>query len=168
MRVVVQSVFHSRSLDRTCGSIFEGINAVLSAFCETKPCLHPWDNGLQWWVYNGCTVRFVYRIFEYSFVLGIFDSLGFRTFVLALVYTTDQGIYSPPSNLSKPLMRTTLSRRNKRSRPKPMEYKMRRREEVSPTTTFWKNITYMNQWKARLCRVGGRRCRVGGRCRVRW
>lgn len=48
-----------------------------------------------------------------------------------------------------------------------MEYKMRRREEVSPTTTFWKNITYMNQWKARLCRVGGR-CRVGERYKVRW
>ena len=29
-------------------------------------------------------LRFVYRIFEYSFVLGIFDSLGFRIFVLAL------------------------------------------------------------------------------------
>jgi len=33
---------------------------------------------------NGCTVRFVYRIFEYSFVFGIFDSLQFRIFVLAL------------------------------------------------------------------------------------
>ena len=39
---------------------------------------------LQRWVYNGCTVRFVYRIFEYSFVLGKLDSLGFRIFVLAL------------------------------------------------------------------------------------
>ena len=32
--------FHSRNLvdlDRTCGSIFEGINAVLHAFCATKP-----------------------------------------------------------------------------------------------------------------------------------
>jgi len=36
MRVVVQSVFHLRSLDRTCESIFEGINAMLSAFCATK------------------------------------------------------------------------------------------------------------------------------------
>ena len=41
-------------------------------------------------VYNGgstnsCTVRFVYRIFDYSFVLGIFDSLRFRIFVLVLV-----------------------------------------------------------------------------------
>ena len=41
-------------------------------------------------VYNGgstksCTVRFVYRIFECSFVLGIFDSLAFRIFVLGLV-----------------------------------------------------------------------------------
>ena len=36
MRVVVQRVFHLRSLDRTCESIFEGINAMLSAFCETK------------------------------------------------------------------------------------------------------------------------------------
>ena len=35
--------------------------------------------------YNGCTVRFVYRIFEYSFVLGMFNSLGFRIFVLALL-----------------------------------------------------------------------------------
>jgi len=35
---------------------------------------------------NSCTVSFVYRIFEYLFVLGIFDSLGFRIFVLALVY----------------------------------------------------------------------------------
>ena len=35
-------------------------------------------------VSNGFTVRFVYRIFEYSFVLGIFDSFGFRIFVLAL------------------------------------------------------------------------------------
>ena len=74
--------FHSKSLDR---SIFEGINAVLSAFCATKPCLQQWDNGLQQWVSNGFTVRFVYRILEYSFVLGIFDSLGFRIFVLALV-----------------------------------------------------------------------------------
>ena len=74
--------FHSKSLDR---SIFEGINAVLSAFCATKPCLQQWDNGLQQWVSNGFTVRFVYRILEYSFVLGIFDSLGFRIFVLALL-----------------------------------------------------------------------------------
>ena len=43
-------------------------------------------------VYNGgsttygCTVRFVDRIFEYSFVLGIFDSLGFTIFVLALIH----------------------------------------------------------------------------------
>jgi len=74
--------FHSRGLDR---SIFEGINAVLSAFCATKPCLQQWDNGLQRWVSNGFTVRFVYRIFEYSFVLGIFDLLGFRIFVLALL-----------------------------------------------------------------------------------
>ena len=29
--------FPIENLDRTCGSIFEGINAVLSAFCETKP-----------------------------------------------------------------------------------------------------------------------------------
>jgi len=34
---------------------------------------------------NSCTVSFVYRIFEYSFVLGIFNSLGFRIFVLALI-----------------------------------------------------------------------------------
>ena len=34
---------------------------------------------------NSCTVRFVYGIFDYSFVLGIFDSLRFRIFVLALV-----------------------------------------------------------------------------------
>ena len=40
--------------------------------------------------YNGCTVRFVYRIFEYSFVLGIFDLLGFRIFVLALVSSLHQ------------------------------------------------------------------------------
>ena len=40
-------------------------------------------------VYNGCTVRLVYRIFEYSFVLGIFDSLGFRIFVLALVFAKE-------------------------------------------------------------------------------
>ena len=33
----VVCVFHSTSLDHTCGSIFEGINGVLSAFCETKP-----------------------------------------------------------------------------------------------------------------------------------
>ena len=32
---------------------------------------------------------------------------------------------------------------------------MRRREEVNPTTTFWKNITYMNQWNARLYRRRG-------------
>ena len=54
-------------------------------FVQQSLCLQRWDNGLQRWVYNGFTVRFVYRIFEYSFVLGIFDSLGFRTFVLALV-----------------------------------------------------------------------------------
>ena len=54
-------------------------------FVKQSLCLQRWDNGLQRWVYNGCTVRFVYRIFEYSFVLGIFDSLGFRIFVLALV-----------------------------------------------------------------------------------
>ena len=42
-------------------------------------------NGLQQWVYDGRTVRFVYRMFEYSFVLGIFDLLGFRIFILALV-----------------------------------------------------------------------------------
>jgi len=36
------------------------------------------------------TVRFVYRIFEYSFVLGIFDSLGFRIFVLALHVTNGE------------------------------------------------------------------------------
>ena len=29
--------FLSRSLDHTCGSIFEGINAVISALCATKP-----------------------------------------------------------------------------------------------------------------------------------
>jgi len=51
-------------------------------FVQQSLCLQRWDNGL--WVYNGCTVSFVYRIFEYSFVLGIFDSLGFRIFVLAL------------------------------------------------------------------------------------
>jgi len=28
----------------------------------------PTTVGLQQWVYNGCTVRFVYRRFEYSFV----------------------------------------------------------------------------------------------------
>ena len=27
----------STDLDHTCGSIFKGINAVLSAFCATKP-----------------------------------------------------------------------------------------------------------------------------------
>ena len=53
-------------------------------FVQQSLCLQHWDNGLQRWVYNGCTVRFVYRIFEYSFVLGIFNSLGFRIFVLAL------------------------------------------------------------------------------------
>ena len=46
-------------------------------FVKQSLCLQRWDNG--------CTVRFVYRIFEYSFVLGILDSLGFRIFVLALV-----------------------------------------------------------------------------------
>jgi len=54
-------------------------------FVKQSLCLQRWDNGLQLWVYNGCTVRFVYRIFEYSFVLGIFDSLGFRIFTLALL-----------------------------------------------------------------------------------
>jgi len=57
-------------------------------------CLQWWDNRLQQWVYNGCTVRFVYRIFKYSIVLGIFDSLGFRMFVLALLKT---GVYSMTS-----------------------------------------------------------------------
>jgi len=33
---------------------------------------------------NGCTVRFVYRIFEYLFIFGIFNSLRFRIFILAL------------------------------------------------------------------------------------
>ena len=54
-------------------------------FVKQSLCLQRWDNGLQRWVYIGCTVKFVYRIFEYSFVLGIFDSLGFRIFVLALL-----------------------------------------------------------------------------------
>ena len=58
-------------------------------FVQQSLCLQWWDNGLQWWVYNGCTVRFVYRIFEYSFVLGIFDWLGFRIFVLALINFTN-------------------------------------------------------------------------------
>jgi len=53
-------------------------------FVQQSLCVQRWDNGLQRWVYNGCTVIFVYRIFEYSFVLGIFVSLGFRIFVLAL------------------------------------------------------------------------------------
>jgi len=53
-------------------------------FVQQNLCLQRWDNGLQQWVYNGCTVRFVYSIFEYSFVLGIFDSLGFRIFISAL------------------------------------------------------------------------------------
>ena len=53
-------------------------------FVQQSLCLQWWDNGLHRWVYNSCTVRFVYRIFEYSFVLGIFDSLGFRIFILAL------------------------------------------------------------------------------------
>ena len=57
-------------------------------FEQQSLCLQRWDNGLQRWVYSSCTVRFVYRIFEYSFVLGIFDSLAFRIFVLALLYTT--------------------------------------------------------------------------------
>ena len=57
-------------------------------FVKQSLCLQRWDSGLQRWVYNGCTVRFVYRIFEYSFVLGIFDSLGFRIFVLALIKNT--------------------------------------------------------------------------------
>ena len=48
---------------------------------------------LQRWVYNDCTVRFVYRIFEYSFILGIFDSLGFRIFVLALEFFLRQMAY---------------------------------------------------------------------------
>ena len=70
MRVVVRGVFHSRSIDRTCGSIFEGINAVLSAFCETKPLSavvgqRSTTAGLQ-----RLSMRFVYRIFEYSFVWG--------------------------------------------------------------------------------------------------
>jgi len=55
-------------------------------FVQQSLCLQRWDNGLQWWVYNGCTVRFVFRIFEYSFILGIFDSSGFRIFVLALQF----------------------------------------------------------------------------------
>ena len=54
---------------------------------EQSLCQHPWDNGLQWWVYNGCTVRYVYRIFEYLLVLGIFDSLGFRILVLVLGFS---------------------------------------------------------------------------------
>ena len=57
-------------------------------FVQQSLCLQWWGNGLQRWVYNGCTVKFVYRIFEYSFVLGIFDLLGFRIFVLALVKST--------------------------------------------------------------------------------
>ena len=45
--------FLSRSLDHTCGSIFEGINAVLSAFCGTKPLSTPVGQrsttvGIQW------------------------------------------------------------------------------------------------------------------------
>jgi len=100
---------------------------VFSAFCATKPLstvvgqrsLVPRphltercglgttrdNNGLQQWDYNGCTVRFVYRIFEYSFVLGIFDLLGFRVFVLALLNQKtkeeegDKGI--PPTGLLK-------------------------------------------------------------------
>ena len=83
MLVVVRSV----SFDHTCGSIFEGINAVLSAFCATKPLSTAVGNGGST---NGCTVRFVYRIFEYSFVLGVFDSLRFRIFVLALISTLMQ------------------------------------------------------------------------------
>ena len=72
--------FHSRSLDHMCGSIFEGIMQYSVPFEQQSLCLQRWDNGLQQWVYNGCTVRFVYGIFEYSFVLGIFD-----IFVLALI-----------------------------------------------------------------------------------
>ena len=59
----------------------------LVPFMEQSLCQHPWDNGLQWWVYNGCTVRYVYRIFEYLLVLGIFDSLGFRILVLVLGFS---------------------------------------------------------------------------------
>jgi len=45
--------FHSRRLDHTCGSIFEGINAVLSAFGATKPLSTAVGQrsttvGLQW------------------------------------------------------------------------------------------------------------------------
>ena len=39
-------------------------------FVQQSLCLQCWDNGLQRWVCKGCTVRFVYRIFEYSFVWG--------------------------------------------------------------------------------------------------
>ena len=47
--------------NQMCGSIFEGINAVLSAFCATKPLSTAVG---QRSVYNGCTVSFVYRIFK--------------------------------------------------------------------------------------------------------
>jgi len=48
-------------------------------FVQQSLCLLQWDNGLQRWVHNSCTVRFGYRIFEYLFVLEIFDLLGFRS-----------------------------------------------------------------------------------------
>jgi len=44
--------FHLRSLDHTCGSIFEGINAVLSAFCATT---FVYSGGTT--VYNGESTR---------------------------------------------------------------------------------------------------------------
>ena len=80
-----QKRFHSRNLvdlDRMCGSIFEGINAVLRAFCAMKALSATVGQrsatvGLQQ-LY--CEVCFI----EYSFSLGIFDSLGFKIFALAL------------------------------------------------------------------------------------
>ena len=84
MRVAGQSIFHSRSLDHTRGSIFEGINAVLSAFCATKPLstvVGQWSTmvGLQRLYCEVCLQNIR------TFVLGIFNLLGFRIFVLAIV-----------------------------------------------------------------------------------
>jgi len=64
----------------TCGSLSK-------VLMQQSLCLQWWDNVYNSGSTNSCTVRFVYRIFEYSFVLGIFDSLRFRIFVLALMTT---------------------------------------------------------------------------------
>lgn len=51
------------------------------------PALQWWDSSLQWWVYNGCTVKFLRIVYDYSCILEIFELLGFRQFVLALIIT---------------------------------------------------------------------------------